>query len=158
MTKKNVLIPVVAAALLFFSATGTASAQVNTGGVTSLVNNLLGSLNLTDTEVESVLELALSADQAAVRAELDAKLSEAVVEGEISVSQKQAIMDKLDELRAQAESLDVQNLTDDQLEEVLQLVETDLLEWADLNDVDLDLLVDLSLSIAGVNANVGLSL
>jgi hypothetical protein len=162
MIKKNIFLPVAVATLtgaLFLSVSGTASAQVlNTGNVSSVVTGLLGQLSLSDADVQSVLNLALSTDSTQGQAAVDAKLSDAVVNGKISIAQKQAILDKLDELRTQAESLDLENMSLDQRHAVLQSVKDDLGDWAKLNNLDLNLLVDLSLSVGGANANVGLSL
>jgi hypothetical protein len=163
MTKAQLLIPVLALTLtgtVFLSVSGTASANTgNSGTLSSLVSKIADKLNLSETDVQTVLEVVLHEDQADVQAKLNAKLDEAVADGKITVAQKQSILDKVEELRTKFESMDWKDMTRSERREALRDLKEDLVDWAKTNDIDLDLLVEIGLSLGDdANANVSLSL
>jgi polyhydroxyalkanoate synthesis regulator phasin len=165
MTSKKLLVPVMALTLsgaLFLGISGTASANYDdSGNYSSLVKKLADKLNLSEVDVQSALDAVLNEDETTVNEKLGARLDELVANGKITVDQKQSILDKLDELREKKDSMDWKNMTYSERREAIKALKKDLVEWAQANNLDLKLLVELSLGLgedSSSNATISLSL
>lgn len=158
MTKKNLLIPVTVMTLtgaLFLGFNGTVSAQTNDS---SLLKQVANKLNLNQMDVQAVLDGIINTSDTDTNGKVEARLNDAVARGEISVAQKQSILQELDKLQAEKDAMDLQNMTPAQQREAVKKLTKELVDWAKANKIDLNLLVEVGLGIVDTNATVGLSL
>jgi hypothetical protein len=128
-------------------ATDTAS----TNPMSSLVQKIAQKFNLSEADVQAVVDADRAERETQMKAEREAdnekRLAEAVTKGEITEAQKQLILAKQKEIEATRESskpADMKNLTDDEKTAVKTKMDAQrsaLEEWAKTNGIDVKYLM-----------------
>lgn len=105
--RSRAIIPAVAAgAVILVSVYGANLASANGGyGQDSLAERLVSRFNLNKDDVQKVFEENRTAMQTQRRSEVEERLDQAVSEGKLTEDQKNALLSKMDEMRAKRESL-----------------------------------------------------
>jgi len=103
------------------------SALIN-GEYPTIVENIATKFNLNPSEVEQVFESTRIQERTE-------RLSQAVVDGDITEAQKNLILEKENEFRASIEKINSQELTADARHEAIQNLRSDLIDWAEENDI-----------------------
>src|SRR5688500_3501198 len=93
--KRKIFFPVLAIAIIGMALTGAnfVSAQ-DINGQTSLITKIAQKFNLNEADVKAVFEEEKTARHAAMKAQMEEKLNQAIKDGKITEVQKQAILEK----------------------------------------------------------------
>ena len=113
---------------------GTTYAQDNDAH-SSLIQKLASKFGVEEAEVESVFNEHRQEMQTEREAKFSAKLDEAVEAGEITAEQKQAILDKHEEMRSKHEEL--KDLSQEERREKMKGLKDEMRDWAEENDIDM---------------------
>ena len=142
MLKKKIFFPILALAII-----GTALASSNfvsaqdTTGPDSLITAIAQKFNLNETDVKSVFEEQRSKHQAERKAAVEQKLTQAVADGKITETQKQAILAKVMENQSGKPNFgEFKNLTPDERRAKMDEKRTEMENWAKENGLTLETL------------------
>ena len=113
---------------------GTTYAQDNDAHA-SLIQKLASKFGVGESEVEAVFDEHRGEMQAERQAEFSTKLDEAVEAGEITAEQKQAIIDKHEEMKSKHDEL--KDLDKDERREKMQKIRSEMKDWTQENDIDM---------------------
>jgi hypothetical protein len=93
--KRKVFFPILAAAIIasVFASSHIVSAQDSAGG-NSLVAAIASKFNLNQADVQAVFDEERSKHEAEMKAQMEAKVTQAVTDGKITEAQKKAIQEK----------------------------------------------------------------
>lgn len=105
------------------------SALIN-GEYPTIVENIAAKFNLNPADVEKVFESTRTQERAD-------RLSQAVEAGDITEAQKNLILAKETELRSSIEKINSQELTADARHKAMQNLRSELIDWAEQNDIPL---------------------
>jgi hypothetical protein len=139
--KKTVLVAAAAATvgLTGIGGLGVASAATDSSAdpKSSLIDKLVSKFDLNKSEVEQVFEEQRTEKEAEMKQNIEDRLDEAVSEGKLTEAQKEAILDKLAELREEREAdrEKVKDMTHEERHEHMQQKHEALKEWAEDNDI-----------------------
>ena len=143
----KIFLPVIGVAVAGLVATGgmSAMAQVDDSGTTrfdEIVQRLVDRFNLNRDDVVAVFEGLAEEHQAEHQAEVDARLETQVEKGNLTEDQKNALIAKRDELRAQfeADKEAFKDMTSDERKAFLAEREAELKAWAEANETDVKFL------------------
>lgn len=138
---KKIIIP--AAAVLIAGAaiytSGQVSAQGFGSGQDTLIQKLAQAFGKSEDEVKEVFEEMHDEHKVEMQERQEERLDEAVASGEITEDQKQLILNKHEELKAQHEAdfENKDNLSKEEWGELKQSYQQDLEQWASENGIDL---------------------
>lgn len=119
---------------------GIASAATNQNGSDRLVDKLATRFNLNKDEVNQVFEEEQAERQAEMQQTIEERLTQAVAEGKLTEEQKQKVLAKQAELRAEMEKSFREGLEGKTKEERIQLMQQrheELQKWASDNGIPL---------------------
>ena len=104
----------------------------------SLVERIANKFGLQESEVQAVFDEARSQHQAEMQQRSEERLSQLVSDGKITEEQKQLIISKRDELRAehQSEHESMQDLTPEERRAAMDEHRQELEDWASQNGID----------------------
>lgn len=152
--KKSFIVPVVAivtAGVLVAGATKVFAQSSDTaGGYTSIVQKIAQKFNLNQADVQAVFDQDRQEHEAQMEQNFEKKLTDAVSAGELTDSQKQAIIEKRKELQAQRQSEmeSFKNMTEEQRQATMEAKKadmekqrTDLEAWAKEQGIDMKYLM-----------------
>lgn len=137
MKKKNKLIISVATigAFSLISVYGISNASADTSfGRDGVIDRLVSRFNLNKNDVEKVFEENQAARQAERKTEIEEKLNQAVSEGKLTNDQKNALIQKMDEMRARRD--DLRNLSREERRQKMTEHRTEMQKWASDNGID----------------------
>lgn len=138
MTKYKYLIPgFIAVAIATAIGATTISAQESGSNGLTMVQRIAQRFNLNESEVQQVFDEEHAERKAQMRTRLEERLSEAVTEGEITEEQKQAILDKHDEMHNKMEALKDSDLTHKQRHEQMRAFHEEMKAWAEEEGLDM---------------------
>lgn len=141
--KRTLIVSTVALAIIGMAVVASSDALAHGGsymnGYSSIVEKLVQKFGLNQTEVEAVFDEARKEHQDQMKANFEQRLSQAVNNGEISEAQKQAILEKHEELIKKHEEnwQNKQNLTKEQMMELKSKEREELKSWVEQNGIDL---------------------
>ncbi|OGM31511.1 hypothetical protein A2803_02120 [Candidatus Woesebacteria bacterium RIFCSPHIGHO2_01_FULL_44_21] len=137
MKKKIFLSSVVMTGLLAVGAIGIlpASAQEATDYPT-IIQKLADRFGLNVEEVQDVFEEERAEHHAQMLDSFEDRLSQAVTDGKITEEQKQAILNKHEELTAKMEELRNQNISRDEMHEQMRAYREELKTWAEEQGIE----------------------
>lgn len=144
----SALVLTVAGAALFGSV--SVYAQTPTGQSQSLVQKLAQKFGLKEADVQAVFDEDKNERHANMQARFEEQLNQAVKDGKINETQKQAIIKKMAELKAQKEASHAQEktMTSEEHRAAYEAKRQDLESWAQQNGIDLNLLGGFGLNLA----------
>ena len=141
--RKTILIPgIVAVVLTGAIVLGTVSVSAQeTNGQTTLVQSIAKKFGLAENEVQAVFDEHKEAHHAQMQTRLEERLNQAVTDGKLTEAQKQAIIDKHNELQKNvAANKDVlQEMSPEERRETMQKHHEELKAWAEQEGIDLSL-------------------
>jgi 3-hydroxyacyl-CoA dehydrogenase len=146
--KKTVLVAAAAATvgLTGIGGLGVASAATSssTNPEASLIDKLVSKFDLNRSEVEQVLEEQRTEKEAEIKQNIEDRLDEAVSDGKLTEAQKEAILDKLAELREErgTDREKLKDMTHEERHEHMQQKHAELKAWAEENDIPEEYLPD----------------
>ena len=144
---KNLVIPVLALVLLTSVSYGATQALAEeSGNFPPLVARLVERFNLNEDEVGEVLDEFKGEHHLRMQERMEARLSELINDGEITEEQKQAILDKHAEMRADHEELKSKwsSMTDDERLALHEAHRDQMEAWAEENGLDLSEILPFS--------------
>lgn len=108
-------------------------------GSETMIQKLAAAFGKSEDEVKVVLDEVHEAQRLEMLGLFEEQLDEAVLNGELTEEQKQLILAKREELKAQKESFwqDKQNLSKEEWIEIKQNYQAELESWAQENGIDL---------------------
>jgi len=138
MKKKIFISSVVMTGLLAIGAIGVlpAAAQESTT-YPPIIQRLADRFGLSVEEIEEVFNEERAEHHAQMLQNFEDRLSEAVTDGSITEDQKQAILEKHEELQAKMEELRSQNLTPEEMHEEMRSYHEELKTWTESQGIDL---------------------
>lgn len=101
-----------------------------------VIEKLIKKFNLDRTEVDKAFEEFHKERQVEHRAFLEERLDQAVKDGTITKAQKEAILKKMDEMKAKIEDINNQKLTAQERQAAMQKLHADMQAWANENGLD----------------------
>lgn len=118
---------------------GFAYAQGTGGTYSLLVQQLAQKFNLNPAEVQSVFDQNRSQRMSQMQTNFEARLTQDVKDGKITDAQKQLILQKRQELKAQRQTNrdSFKNMNADARKAAISAQRTDLQNWAKQNGIDL---------------------
>lgn len=136
MNKQTLLLGVVAltTGALLYTSVGTAYAQEG-ANFTSIVQRIAERFNLDESEVQQVFDEAHEDRHQMMKEHRIEHLDEAMENGDITAEQKQAILDKHNEMKTNMEEL--KDLTHEERHEAMQALHKEMQQWLDDNDISL---------------------
>ena len=139
MNKKLLIIPVVALTLFTFSTLVTNKVDAEEESSTHpLVQKLVDRFSLNEEEVKTVFEESRQEHQAQRQASYEANLDQAVEAGILTQDQKNALLEKKSELRADRGQF--KDLSSEEKQEERELRQDQMQSWAESNGIDLEAL------------------
>lgn len=109
------------------------------GPMGSLVQKIAQKFNLNQADVQSVFDEQRAEHQAQMQAAMEARLSQAVTDGNITEDQKQLILQKHEQMKLQREA-DMQmmrDLTPEERREKMQSRRNEMQQWAEENGIEM---------------------
>ncbi len=106
----------------------------------TIIERLSSKFNLNKDDVQGVFEEVRDEHQAQMYASWADRLDDLVSEGKITEEQKQAILDKQNEIHDQIEALKNQNLTPEERKTKAKEIHDALVNWANEKGIDLALI------------------
>jgi hypothetical protein len=139
--KKKLFIPVAVLALLggVTLISATAFVQANSeGSYPPIIQKLVERFGLNEEEVKAVFDEVREEHRAEMQSRFGERFNEAVESGDLTEEQKQLILAKHEELRAEREANreSFQNMTWEERREVMEAQRAELESWAEENGVD----------------------
>lgn len=138
---KSMILPAIAVFAISSIALIGANAATSSLTESSLVEKIATKLNLSTTEVQSVIDEYQSEREAERTAQNSERLQTLVDEGKITAEQKTLIENKLTELEAQRETARDESLTEEERKTQMEAERTALKTWADENGIDMQYLL-----------------
>ncbi len=140
--KKTLLVSTAVLAIISMAVISSSNAMAHGfygEGYSTIVQKLVDKFNLNQGEVEAVFDEAKKEHQTQMRANFETKLSQAISDGKITETQKQAILTKHDELAKNHEQIwqNKENMTKEQIMELKSKQREELKTWAEQNGIDL---------------------
>lgn len=143
--KKKILI---SALVLIITATGVAATShvfaqnANSGPFSTLVQMIADKFNLNRNDVQAVFDQYRTDRQNAMQTRFEKMLNQLVQDGKITDAQKQLILNKWQELKAnrQKDAANWKNMTPDQRKAARESQKQALSDWAKQNNIDLQYL------------------
>jgi nitrate/TMAO reductase-like tetraheme cytochrome c subunit len=133
-------LPVLALAIVAAATVGivSTSAQEATDSGKTIVQRLSEKFNLKESDVQAVFSEHKAEHHVAMQQKIDARLSQAVIDGKITAEQKQRILDKHKELREKMESnLErFKDMTHEERRAEMEKQHAELEQWAKDNGID----------------------
>lgn len=142
MFKKKIFFPVLALAIITMAVASSSfvSAQ-DTTGVNSLVSAIAQKFNLNESDVQAVFEEERTKRESEMKTNLEQKLAQAVTDGKINDSQKQAIIAKLDEIHDNKPNFkEFKNLSEEERKAKVEQKRSEMENWAKENGLTLETL------------------
>jgi len=121
--------------------TSYVSAQ-DSGNYPSIVQKIAEKFNLNESEVKAVFDEDRDERHAEMQAKWVERLDDLVNDGKITVEQKQAILDKHEEMQSKMEEL--QDLSPEERKQKMLEFRDQLKDWADEQGIDLPLIGPLT--------------
>lgn len=138
ITKRlKVTIASIAFLMIVGAVSSQALAQSETGGYQSIVQRLAEKFNLNESEVQAVFDEVHAEHQAQMQEMFEARLGEAVANGDLTEDQKNAILDKKEEMIAFRDSL--RDLSPEERKAAFDEKRSELKTWAEEQGIDLNL-------------------
>lgn len=147
MNKKIILsasaLAVIGAGLLSTTSTFAQSSTDTTNPMSSLVQKISEKFNLDQADVQAVFDQEHQERHAQMEGKFDAKLSQYVTDGKITEAQKQLIIQKRAELKANLETNrdSMQNMTPAERHAAMESERQALQTWATENGIDIQYLM-----------------
>ncbi len=141
MNKKNyIAVAVIAIAAASIMGAASVSAQ-NTEARTSMIQQLAAKLGIEESKVQTAMDSIHTERQAAMQQQMEDKLTQAVADGKITEAQKQLILKKHAEMKAEHQSdwEAMKNMSPQERREERQSHRAKLEAWADENGIDMSL-------------------
>lgn len=139
--KNKLLLPVLVLALVGLAVFGMSQVQAQNqqSKYPSIIQKLVERFGLKESEVQAVFDEARQERQQQMQARFEEHLNQAVKDGKISESQKQAILVKHNELAEERlqNKENWQNMTPEQRRQAMQEQKQELESWASQNGIDL---------------------
>lgn len=130
--KNRFLLPTVLVVSLLMVGVLTASlVSAQDSAYPTIIERLSSRFNLNKDEVQQVFEEVRDEHKADMYARWADRLGDFVAEGKITEDQKQAILDKHEEVEAKMEEIRSQNLTEDERREKVRALHDELRSWSD---------------------------
>ena len=125
--------------------------------ITSIVERIAERFSLSTSDVQTVFDEEHQAREAEMQSQYEARLDEAVSNGELTAEQKQLILDKHNELQAERENSKpnfraMKNMTEEERQankDEMEAQHQELQDWADQNEIDLKYLMGLGMPNRG---------
>lgn len=145
--KKSLLVAGAVTTMTAAGITGMGVASAATSGAgpdgdskSSLVDKLASKFNLNKDDVQAVFDEERAERQAKHGLKIEERLTQAVADGKITEDQKDKILAKMKELKAQRESNrdKFMDMTDDERHEAIKSEAESLKTWADENDIPME--------------------
>lgn len=114
---------------------GIASAATDTSSGTTLAERIASKFNLSQDDVQAVIDEDREARQAEREAEQKEKLAEAVTNGKLTQEQADHITSVLDEIKILRGDTGMKDLSDEIKDQIKEKMDT-LRDWADDNNID----------------------
>lgn len=112
------------------------SAQDSSPSYPPIIQKLADRFNLNVEEVQGVFEEERAEHHAVMLSNFEDKLSEMVSAGKITEEQKQAILDKYEEMQAQMSALMDENLTNEERQEKMRAIHEKMRTWAEEQGIE----------------------
>lgn len=141
--KKRLYVPALVLLLVGIAATGVSAVYAQTTNaeapMTSLVQKIATRFNLNQADVQAVFDEQHKEMQAKHEARFEDRLTQAVKNGKITETQKQAIIAKEKELQAQREANkeSFKNMSEEERKTVREKERAALEQWSKENNIDL---------------------
>ena len=106
---------------------------------TDIATRIAHKFNLNEREIKAVFDEVHKERHAHMQVKLEERLTQAVTDGKITETQKQALLAKLKELQAQKQSTleSMQNMTPEQRKATMEEHKAELKTWAQTNGINL---------------------
>ncbi len=147
MLKKRSVLFVLGAVLLGSSVFGVSlvGAQDTNNSYNTIVQKISQKFNLNQNEVQAVFDEAHQERHLKMRANLEERLNQAVKDGKINESQKQAILDKFSQIKdKRSGDFDkFKTISEEQRRALMEQTRTELETWASQNGISLQTLKEL---------------
>ena len=145
MTFKKSLLALGAATtigLAGFAGASTVSAATSGSDQVSLIEKISQKFSLNENEVQAVFDGHKDEIHAAHQAKIEARLDEAVDNGDLTEAQKEMLLAKLAELRAEREELQgsFEEMSRDERKAAMEQHRDELEQWAEVNDIPTEFL------------------
>ena len=144
MTNKKIIITALTIAVLGTGVLGVSAVKAveNTNWHQSLIAKLAAKFNVSQSEMQSVFDENRTAQQTEMTQNLTERLSQAVTDGKITESQKQAILDYQAKVQQQrTEDMNAwQSMTPEERKAAMEKRRTEMEQWAKDNNLDLSIL------------------
>ncbi len=142
--KKKLILPVIMATVIGVSILGATPAHAQTADSSpfqSLIQKIVEKFGLKQADVEAVFEEHRNQMHEQMQERMSAKLDDAVKNGKITEEQKQLILKKHEEMKAEREkNRDTwQNMTQEERKAEHEKRQAEMKTWAESNGIDLDL-------------------
>jgi nucleoid DNA-binding protein len=137
---RTVLLSAATITMIGIGAAGATTIFAQSNTKTSFVAELAQKLGIDQSKVQTAVDQIKTEHTAQVEANFESKLSDLVTQGKLTVVQKQAVLDKMTELKSYISSDAFKNLTPQQKKQALQTKRTDLENWAKQEGIDLSLI------------------
>lgn len=141
MNKKlAIFFPIFAAVMISGALWSTNQVNAETSDPISIIDRIAEKFNLNRDEVQQVFDEAKIEHQDMMQERLINALNEAVSEGKITSEQKEAILEKHNEIMANREAMmeEMKNMTPEERRFAMQNRGEDLREWAQNQGINLD--------------------
>lgn len=139
--KKKITLSVVGLTLLGVVAYGTTRAYAGNqwGEYPSIIEKLVERFGLNEEDVKAVFDETREEHKAQMQSRLEERLDEAVKSGDLTEEQKQLILAKHEELKAETEANkeSFQDMTPEQRKEAMETKKAELESWVEQNGIDL---------------------
>jgi coenzyme F420-reducing hydrogenase alpha subunit len=148
MLRKNIIFPVLGLVLVGSTVAGVGyvSAQ-DSGGSSSglnIIQRLAQKFNLNEADVKAVFDEEMQEHHAQMKANLEEKLTQAVKDGKINETQKQAIITKFGEIKVKKiEPGEFKELSKEEIQKMHEQRKTELENWAKENGLTVEALNEL---------------
>ncbi len=138
---KKIFFPtVLALAVLTVGILSTSVISAQDSSYPTIVERLAERFGLNKDEVQQVFEDEHQERKAEMYANWAERLDDLVAEGKLTETQKQAILDKHEEMEGKIEELKDQNLTFEEKKEKMRGVHEEFKSWIDEQEIDLSLI------------------
>jgi len=141
MNKKlAIFLPIFAAIIVSGAFWSTNQVNAQTNDPVTLIDRIAQKFNLNRDEVQLVFDEAREEHQNMMQERLIESLQKAVLEGKITSEQKDALLEKHNEIMANREAMmqELKNMTPEERRLAMQNNREDLREWADAQGINLD--------------------
>lgn len=144
--KKRLIVPILAVVAASTIAVGAATVSAQTAdesGYPSIVSKIAERFSLNQDEVQSVFDEERAERHADMQQKFEDRLTEAVSNGDLTEEQKQAILQKHEELQADREANfeNFKDMTPEERRAAMQSRHTELETWANENGIDMQYLM-----------------